>query len=86
MLNLGYRFAAKSEHPIQAVLIGDTAKTKNLKQAFYEQGVLVTNINYPVVPQGKDEIRVQLSAAHTKKDIDQFLQVAQQAGKKLQLI
>jgi glycine C-acetyltransferase len=86
MLALGYQFAVESLHPIQAVLIGDTAKTKALKGEFYKQGILVTNINYPVVPPGRDEIRVQLSAAHTEDDINQFLRAAETAGKKLQLI
>lgn len=86
MLKLGYKFAVESIHPIQAVLIGDTAKTKALKQEFFQRGILVTNINYPVVPPGRDEIRVQLSAAHSREDIDQFLLAAEQAGKKLGLI
>lgn len=82
---MGYKFAVASQHPIQAVLIGDTAKTKALKQEFYNQGILVTNINYPVVPPGRDEIRVQLSAAHSQNDLDQFLKAAQTAGTKLKL-
>jgi glycine C-acetyltransferase len=86
MTDLGYQFAVDSDHPIQAVLIGDTKKTKLLREEFYGQGILVTNINYPVVPQGKDEIRVQLSAVHSRKDIDQFLQSAKDAGEKLGLI
>mgnify|MGYP003334006694 CR=1 FL=1 len=86
MLKLGYQFAVESEHPIQAVLIGDTEKTKLLRKEFYQQGILVTNINYPVVPPGKDEIRVQISAAHSQADIDQFITAAETAGKKLKLI
>jgi glycine C-acetyltransferase len=86
MNRLGFKFATPSVHPIQAVLIGDTAKTKQLKQALFNQKILVTNINYPVVPPGKDEIRVQISAAHTRNDIDQFLTAAKAAGQKLKLI
>jgi glycine C-acetyltransferase len=86
MLALDFQFAAESTHPIQAVLIGDTAKTKTLKQELFKQGILVTNINYPVVPPGRDEIRVQISAAHTRADINQFLKAIEVAGKKLQLI
>jgi glycine C-acetyltransferase len=86
MSALGYQFAVESGHPIQAVLIGDTQKTKELKAAFFEQGIVVTNINYPVVPPGRDEIRVQISAAHSTEDIDQFLAAAASAGKTLKLI
>ena len=86
MEKLGYKFAVESQHPIQAVLIGDTAKTKALKQELYQQGFLVTNINYPVVPPGRDEIRVQVSAVHSRQDLDQFLKACEMTGKKLQLI
>jgi len=86
LLKLGYQFAVQSTHPIQAMLIGDTTKTKALKQALHKQGILVTNINYPVVPPGRDEIRVQLSAVHSRADLDQFLKATQTAGKKLGLI
>src|SRR5690606_3743023 len=65
----GFRLAVESRHPIQAVLIGDAEKTRDLTESMYGLGYLITNINYPVVPRGRDEIRVQLSAAHTEEDI-----------------
>ena len=67
------RLAAESSHPIQPLLIGDGEKTKKLKTAMFKEGFLITNINYPIVPQGRDEIRVQISATHTKDDIDKFI-------------
>lgn len=82
----GFKFAADSIHPIQAVLIGDTTKTRDLTQEMYKRGFLVTNINYPVVPRGRDEIRVQLSASHTKEDIAAFVQTFSDIGKKLEII
>lgn len=81
----GFRFAAESVHPIQAVLIGDTAKTRALTKAMYEQGFLITNINYPVVPKGRDEIRVQLSATHTKENIDGFVEKMGEVGRELKV-
>jgi glycine C-acetyltransferase len=63
-------FAAGSVHPIQPVLIADPIKCKFLVDRLFKYGILVTSINYPVVPKGRDEIRVQISAVHTKKDID----------------
>ena len=68
----GLILAAESIHPIQSVLIGDPLKTKQLVQRMFEKGFLVSSINYPVVPKGRDEIRVQLSAAHTSQDIAAF--------------
>lgn len=82
----GFSFAAPSTHPIQAVLIGDTVKTKELTRLMFERGFLITNINYPVVPKGRDEIRVQLSALHTKEDIEEFVSAMQEAGKQLGIV
>lgn len=73
MQKAGCTFAAHSIHPIQPILLGDAAKTGFFKEGLFEGGILVTNINYPVVPKGRDEIRVQISAAHTKEDLDAFI-------------
>lgn len=83
---LGFVLAAESIHPIQAVLIGDTAKTKALKNAMFKRGFMLTNINYPVVPKGRDEIRVQISATHSKADLQAFLKNMAIVGKKLAII
>jgi glycine C-acetyltransferase len=82
----GFVFAVDSAHPIQPLLIGDPVKTKELTNKLFDRGFLVTNINYPVVPKGKDEIRIQISAAHTKEDVDHFLKNCIEAGKELGLI
>lgn len=76
MYSAGFTFAVDSNHPIQPWFIGDTQKTKTLKKDLFDQGILVTNINYPVVPKGKDELRVQISAAHTAQDLEAFLAAA----------
>lgn len=83
--DIGYVFSAESYHPIQPVLIGDTVKTKQLVEYMFTEGILVTNISYPVVPKGKDEIRVQISATHTKKDIDTLIEVFKKAKEKLEI-
>lgn len=73
MKKAGYLFAVDSSHPIQPVLIGDPIKTSDLVKKLFKKKIIVTNISYPVVPKGRDEIRVQISAVHTKKDIDQLV-------------
>lgn len=83
---LRFTFAADSQHPIQPILIGDPAKTMALTQALFDRGIMVTNINYPVVPKGKDEIRVQISASHTVESIEEFARVAADAGKEVGVI
>lgn len=74
MQKAGCTFAAHSTHPIQPILLGDAVKTALFKEGLFERGILVTNINYPVVPKGRDELRVQISAAHTKEDLNAFVQ------------
>ncbi len=58
------------EHPIIAVMIGDAAKATRMADAMLEHGVFVIAFSYPVVPQGKARIRVQLSAAHSEQDVE----------------
>jgi len=74
MKAVGFLFAADSNHPIQPVLIGDPVKTSLLVAILFKKNIIVTNISYPVLPKGRDEIRVQISAVHTKKDIDQLVE------------
>lgn len=82
----GFTLASDSIHPIQPLLIGDAAKTKQLTELLFENGYIVTNINYPVVPPGKDEIRVQISASHTEDDIENFINKCSEIGSQLGLI
>lgn len=70
----GFTLAADSNHPIQPVLFGDSEKTKKMVSGMYERGYLLSAINYPVVPQGRDEIRVQLSAAQSFGELDAFVE------------
>ena len=62
--------AANSQHPIQPILIGDPKTTKTITDNLFAKGYLTTAISYPVVPLGKDEIRIQINANHTKESID----------------
>lgn len=63
------------EHPIVPILIRDTAATTALVEHLFAHGILATGLNYPVVPQGEQEIRLQVSANHTEKDLDFLLEV-----------
>ncbi len=62
-----------SEHPIVPILIRDTDKTTALVKHLFKNNILVTGLNYPVVPKGDEEIRLQVAANHTDKDIDYLL-------------
>lgn len=63
----------QGEHPIVPILIRDTGKTSALVAHLLVNNILVTGLNYPVVPQGEQEIRLQVSAEHTDKDLDYLL-------------
>jgi glycine C-acetyltransferase len=62
------------EHPITPVMFGDAALAARMAEAMLEHGVYVIAFSYPVVPQGKARIRVQLSAAHAEADVETCVQ------------
>jgi len=62
------------EHPIVPVMLGDAALATKFADAMLERGVYVIGFSYPVVPQGKARIRTQISAAHTRADLDHAVQ------------
>ncbi len=64
-----------SEHPIVPILIRDTETTSTLVEYLFANNILATGLNYPVVPKGEEEVRLQVSASHTEKDISYFLEV-----------
>ena len=72
------------EHPIVPVMLGDAALASKFADAMLERGVYVIGFSYPVVPQGKARIRTQISAAHTREDLEKavraFTEVKQQLG------
>ncbi len=67
-------------HPVVPLLVRDTARTRTLVQHFFDNGVLVVGLTYPVVPKGDETIRFQVNAAHTAADIDQVLAVLESFG------
>ncbi len=74
LLDLGYE-TISGEHPVVPLMVRDTAKIAALVRHLYDNGILATGLNYPVVPKGNEEIRFQVSAAHTPADIDSTLEV-----------
>lgn len=61
---------APGEHPIVPVMLGDAALAARFAEAMLARGVYVIGFSYPVVAQGKARIRTQISAAHTRGDLD----------------
>ena len=57
-------------HPIVPVMLGDAALAQRFATRMLEKGVYVVGFFYPVVPQGQARIRTQVSAAHSREDLD----------------
>lgn len=72
LVDAGYE-TIMGEHPIVPIMIRDTEKTSKLVTHLFDHNVLATGLNYPVVPKGDEEIRLQVSAGHTVEDIDYLL-------------
>jgi glycine C-acetyltransferase len=62
-------------HPVVPLLVRDTQRARALVRHFYEHGVLVVGLTFPVVPKGDETLRFQLNAAHTEADIGEVLGV-----------
>jgi len=58
------------EHPIVPIMLGDAALAQKMAEKLLEKGVYVIGFSYPVVPKGAARIRTQISAAHSKEDLD----------------
>lgn len=73
-------------HPITPIMTMDEPKTMALADELFKEGLYVRGFAFPVVPKGKGRIRVQISAAHTKKQLDRAIEALQKSGKKLVVI
>jgi len=60
----------ESEHPIVPIMLGDAVLSQKMAERLLEKGVYAVGFYYPVVPKGKARIRTQISAAHSKEDLD----------------
>ena len=72
------------EHPIVPIMLGEASLATRMADALLAKGIYVIGFSYPVVPKGKARIRVQVSAAHTRDDlefaIDKFREVKAELG------
>jgi len=85
LVALGFK-PLPGETPIVPVILGETAKAIQMSELLLGEGVFVTGFGYPVVPQGHARVRCQLSAAHTRADLDFALRAFKKVGSKLGLI
>jgi glycine C-acetyltransferase len=85
MAGTGFHISGK-DHPISPVMLGDAALAQRFADKLLEHGVYAVGFFYPVVPQGKARIRTQISAAHTRAQLDQGIDAFIKTGKELGVI
>jgi glycine C-acetyltransferase len=69
MANSGFNIVPGA-HPITPIMLGDAPLATRMAEKMLEKGVYVIGFSFPVVPQGKARIRTQISAAHTRDDLE----------------
>ena len=74
------------ETPIIPIIVGETAAAIQMSDALLDEGVFVTGFGYPVVPQGQARVRCQISAAHSKEDLDTAVRAFRKAGQRLKIV
>lgn len=85
MAGTGFTIAGK-DHPISPVMLGDAALSQTFADKLLEKGVYAIGFFFPVVAQGKARIRTQISAAHTKEQLDKGIEAFVATGKELGVI
>jgi glycine C-acetyltransferase len=76
----------EGDTPIVPIIVGETAAAIQMSDMMLEEGVFVTGFGFPVVPQGQARVRCQISAAHSRQDLDQAVEAFKRVGRKLGLV
>ena len=71
------------EHPIVPIMLGDAVLAQKMAEKLLEKGVYVIGFSYPVVPEGEARIRTQISAAHSREDLDFAIEKISDAKREL---
>ncbi|PSR55067.1 glycine C-acetyltransferase [Adhaeribacter arboris] len=74
------------EHPIVPIMLYEAKLAQEFAARLLDKGIYVIGFYYPVVPQGKARIRVQLSASHTQEHLDRAIQAFTEVGKELEVL
>jgi glycine C-acetyltransferase len=82
---LGFRIIP-GDHPIIPVMLGEAELASRMAERLLEEGIYVIGFSFPVVPRGQARIRVQMSAAHTREDLERALQAFETVGRELSVI
>lgn len=85
MTRLGFTLAGEG-HPIIPVMLGDAGLAQQMAERMLDRGIYVIGFSFPVVPKGQARIRTQMSAAHSRADIERAIEAFGAVGKELGVI
>ncbi|MFY9558146.1 MAG: glycine C-acetyltransferase [Blastocatellia bacterium] len=85
IVELGFKIL-EGVHPIVPVMLGEAAVAQDMSQELLKEGVYIKGLWYPVVPKGEARLRAQISAAHTRRDLDRALAAFDKVGRRLGVI
>jgi glycine C-acetyltransferase len=85
IVRLGFTII-EGRHPIVPVMLGEAAIAQDMSRELLGEGVYIKGLWYPVVPKGEARLRAQISAAHTRSDLDRALAAFQKVGRRLGVI
>jgi glycine C-acetyltransferase len=85
MNEAGFRILS-GEHPIIPVMIGDAALATKMSDELLKRGIYAVGFSFPVVPKGEARIRTQMSAAHTRSDLERAVAAFTEVGRELDVI
>jgi glycine C-acetyltransferase len=73
-------------HPIVPIMLGEAALAMDMSMELLKEGVYIKGLWYPVVPKGEARLRAQISAAHTREQLDRALDAFQRVGQRLSVL
>lgn len=85
MEKLGFNLVP-GKHPIIPVMLGDATLAQRMSEKLLEKGIYVVGFSYPVVPKDAARIRTQMSAAHSKEDLQRAIDAFSEVGRSLRVI
>ncbi|HET8722535.1 MAG TPA: glycine C-acetyltransferase [Nitrospira sp.] len=85
LAGLGFRLI-DGDHPIIPIMLGEASLAVSMADGLLDEGVYVVGFSYPVVPEGQARIRVQMSAAHTREELERALKAFAKVGARLGVI
>jgi glycine C-acetyltransferase len=86
MEKLGFHLGGDGKHAITPVMLMEEKVATQMAGELFRKGIYVRGFTYPVVPKGKARIRVQISAAHTKEQMDKAVEAFAEVGKQMKIV